>query len=281
MAEYSFLADTTGRTEPMTFTFFDFQETRWLNVPELPGAPSVRQRHSATLLDETRILLFGGFNGTTWLNDVHILDVGAMKRWELFAMGGPLDLAKDMEGLLATGHLSDVTLIAGGTSFPVHRCVLAARTQYFSCMFSNSMLETKRDAITMEGWTAAAFRAMLHFIYTGSLNSGLDIERQCELLGLADQLALDSMKASLEKILVDSVRTSTVCRLLRVADLYQAHALKEACMKYFFDHKQEVSKADGFEDLAAIPTLLMEITKGFALADSRVATAPDGSAGGT
>lgn len=61
--------------DPVTMT--------WLQGPEGSGSPSARYGHSATLLNGTRMLIFGGWNGKDFFNDVYVLDL------EVFAWTQP------------------------------------------------------------------------------------------------------------------------------------------------------------------------------------------------
>lgn len=53
--------------DPITMT--------WYQGPEGGGAPVARFDHSANLVGGTKMVIFGGWNGTDFFNDVHILDL--------------------------------------------------------------------------------------------------------------------------------------------------------------------------------------------------------------
>ena len=61
--------------DPVTMT--------WLQGPEGSGSPSARYGHTATLVSGTKMLIFGGWNGKDFFNDVYILDL------EVFAWTQP------------------------------------------------------------------------------------------------------------------------------------------------------------------------------------------------
>ena len=47
----------------------------WYQGPEGGGAPAARFDHTANLVGGTKMVIFGGWNGTDFYNDVYILDL--------------------------------------------------------------------------------------------------------------------------------------------------------------------------------------------------------------
>lgn len=131
--------------------------------------PTGRQRHSAALVSGRRILIFGGFDGSRWLDDVHELDVTKLD--EAAINGAAVkQLLGNLRDLLHRGEFSDITLVVGGRRIPAHRNILAANCAFFRQMFLGQMKESGQDEVIIHGWTADAYSAMLEFIYTGTLN---------------------------------------------------------------------------------------------------------------
>lgn len=50
----------------------------WLQGPEGIGSPSARYGHTAVLVAETKIFIFGGTNGKEYYNDLYVLDLEVM-----------------------------------------------------------------------------------------------------------------------------------------------------------------------------------------------------------
>lgn len=131
------------------------------------GGPSGRQRHSAALVTGSRILIFGGFDGSKWLADMY--ELAATKMEEAAISGAAVKvLLSNLRGLLQGGEFSDVTLVVGGKRIPAHRNILAANCSYFRQMFLGQMKESTLQEIEIHGWSADAYTAMLEFIYTGT-----------------------------------------------------------------------------------------------------------------
>lgn len=56
--------------DPVTMT--------WYQGPEGGGAPSARFDHSSNLVGGTKMIVFGGWNGKEFFNDVYVLDLEIM-----------------------------------------------------------------------------------------------------------------------------------------------------------------------------------------------------------
>jgi len=84
-------------------------------------------------------------------------------------------LRDDLSKLLDDTALTDVTFAVDGQRFPAHRCVLAARSPYFSGLFESGtgMSEgggrASGEDIVIEGLSAGAFCTLLRFLYTHKL----------------------------------------------------------------------------------------------------------------
>jgi host cell factor len=50
----------------------------WYQGPEGSGSPSARFGHSSNLIGGSKMLIFGGWNGKDFFNDVFLLDLEVM-----------------------------------------------------------------------------------------------------------------------------------------------------------------------------------------------------------
>ena len=82
----------------------------------------------------------------------------------------------------AADDTADVALVVGGETFRAHRAVLAARSPGFKAALFGSMAEATAPSVALRDMDPAAFRAVLHFIYTDALPDDID-----ELAEIADQ----------------------------------------------------------------------------------------------
>ena len=75
------------------------------------------------------------------------------------------------DSMLTEGTLSDITLQAGGQSFPVHKLFLASRSPVFEAMFRYNVKETAESRVVIEDIDADVIRQMLKFLYTGRVEN--------------------------------------------------------------------------------------------------------------
>ncbi|XP_056445652.1 ankyrin repeat and BTB/POZ domain-containing protein 1 [Gadus chalcogrammus] len=98
--------------------------------------------------------------------------------------------------ILEQGQHSDVKFMIHGEIFLAHRCVLSARSEYFTTMF-----ETKwkgKNLITLKHplINPAAFGALLQYIYTGRMDINVSFIEDCRLL--AKQCKMDDLTEDLQ-----------------------------------------------------------------------------------
>ena len=74
-----------------------------------------------------------------------------------------------MNELRRQGVLCDVTLVAEGVRFPVHKLVVASCSPYFRAMFNGAMSESHQDVVSLEAVQANALKQLVDYIYTGEI----------------------------------------------------------------------------------------------------------------
>jgi len=136
------------------------------------------------------------------------------------------------------------TLSDDGRSFPVHKCVLAARSPVFDAMLQHGeMAEVQQGQARVPDADYDAVREMLRFIYSGAA-AGRDLVSLAmadELLPLADKYALERLKALCEQKLAMGLCADNVCDALSLADMHAAEQLKRAALDFLNAHAQEVA----------------------------------------
>lgn len=92
-----------------------------------------------------------------------------------------------MGQLLVEPTLADVTFKVGGEEVLAHRALLAGRSDYFRTMLSSGFREGGAGAkVDVEDTTAAAFRAVLRYLYTEAVDlEGAEPRHVVEIMRLA------------------------------------------------------------------------------------------------
>ncbi|XP_076067876.1 ankyrin repeat and BTB/POZ domain-containing protein 1-like isoform X3 [Oratosquilla oratoria] len=81
--------------------------------------------------------------------------------------------------LFETGEYSDATFIVHGEKFRLHRCVLAARSDYFREMLTSKWYNRQEVVINNKKVVPRAFGAVMHYIYTGRFECPMEMIDIC------------------------------------------------------------------------------------------------------
>ena len=132
--------------------------------------------------------------------------------------------------LLATGKLSDVTLIVQGKAIPAHKAILAIRSPVLAAMFERDTMEALESRVEITDIEANVFEQMLNFIYTGAVPS-LNQQTAEELLVAADKYQLDELKLFCESYLCTQLSVASAPNLFLLAEGINAPKLQESALK--------------------------------------------------
>ncbi|GLC53004.1 ubiquitin-specific protease ubp15 [Pleodorina starrii] len=125
------------------------------------------------------------------------------------------------------GPASDLTLTAGGRSFPVHRAILAARCEFFKTMFASGFDDGATRELPMPDTDPDALQLLLRFIYGGVLDSCPQalLEPAAEL---ANRLRLMDALAELEDCILSSASPDSIVNDMLWAEVHGSEALNKA-----------------------------------------------------
>ena len=99
------------------FYSFSFETNTWEEVEVSSVAkPGCRENNSVVIGDSSRVYLFGGYNGKTWLNDLWTFDIGA-KCWTCLQESSD-SIPIENENSMVRSSRSSTT---GGNTFPSRR----------------------------------------------------------------------------------------------------------------------------------------------------------------
>jgi speckle-type POZ protein len=174
----------------------------------------------------------------------------------------PSDIVEHLGTLLDSRDGTDVSFIVGNETFHAHRALLGARSPVFKAELLGSMVEAKMASITLHNIAPATFKLMLRFMYTDTFPGDAELgecpsEMIRHLLAAADRYALDRLKLSCARKLLDIVSVDTVAATLACAEMYNCSELKIKCIDFFAMEKnfRKAVLTDGFVQLvgAAVP----------------------------
>lgn len=255
---------------------YDFDTNHWSQVDCTGGdAPSGRSSLVAQVHDNS-IYVFGGYNGTTVLNDFF--------RFRLKPIGVPPPaLVSDLQRLINNPELADVRFTVEGKLVYAHKAILAIRSEYFRVMLCGGMRESMMidstptmDAgnnddddenmimgrpIELPDVSYSVFLKVLEFLYTDSLSRDTLLEVGIHLLIASEQFMLDRLKAICEDLIRRDISTETVVSILVASHRHHATGLKEIAFEFILRNLNNPIVMGCLSDLKAEPDLLLEIIR--------------------
>jgi len=118
------------------------------------------------------VLFGGGELAKKYYDETWVLDVELPFRIPVAADAA---LLGDLAGLLESGAMSDLVIEVQQKSFPVHRAILACRSEYFRTMLTGGFAEAQMEAgaaIKIPHLDPGVFAHVLRFLYTGDPDLG-------------------------------------------------------------------------------------------------------------
>nr|CCA14305.1 conserved hypothetical protein [Albugo laibachii Nc14] len=172
-----------------------------------------------------------------------------------------------MKELLASGENSDVVIEVGteGASFPAHRSILSARCEFFRAMLRpGAMKESTAGVVRITNHSAEMVSKMLEFIYTNRVSDlhKLGHQQLIELLTLAEQYLLVSLRCACEAAAQELVNLQNIGKFLVAAENHNANYLKESCLQFFVEYRHEILQDDAFrEEVESCPSIAFQLLK--------------------
>ncbi|UKJ89645.1 hypothetical protein MACJ_002897 [Theileria orientalis] len=111
-----------------TLYVFNLRSSTW-SIQDVSYDEAIERRQRATMVTlSDGLYIFGGFNGSNWLNDLHSI------KFYNTILSGTNNLnwfVKNIGNYMNADSFSDVTIYASGKEIPAHKVILAANSTYF------------------------------------------------------------------------------------------------------------------------------------------------------
>ncbi|ELU08603.1 hypothetical protein CAPTEDRAFT_220698 [Capitella teleta] len=163
-------------------------------------------------------------------------------------------LSEDIGALFLQDNYSDITLVVEEKKFPVHKVILAARSEYFRALLFGGLCESKPGVheITLKDTAASSFQHLLKYIYTGRmLLTSLQEESLLDVLGLADRFGFVELKNSISQYLEAMLSIRNVCLIYDMASVYSLSSLLQTCFEFMDQNAMDTLQSDSFMTLSA------------------------------
>ena len=139
------------------------------------------------------------------------------------------NMNREMLQLYEEAKYPDVSLTVGDQTFPAHKAILTARSEYFRTLFQSGMKEAQSNQVTIEDADPAMFKELLKFLYSGIYPVNL-LEISLPLLSLADRFGLGALKEACESTIARYVHIDNVARILCHAHSLSCANLVQSCL---------------------------------------------------
>ncbi|CAH2089704.1 unnamed protein product [Euphydryas editha] len=122
-----------------------------------------------------------------------------------------------------------------GILIPAHKCILAARLEYFHGMFMHSWTESKLLSKVSLPFNHGILQPVINFLYTDKcpdIENSDSIDFICSMLIVSDQLFIGRLREMCEIALANLITLKNCTELCQFAHTYNATQLKQCCMEY-------------------------------------------------
>uniref|UniRef100_A0A3Q3DHN3 Kelch repeat and BTB domain containing 3 n=1 Tax=Hippocampus comes TaxID=109280 RepID=A0A3Q3DHN3_HIPCM len=145
------------------------------------------------------------------------------------------------------GLLFDFTIKVQEHSFPCHRCVLAACSDFFRAMFEAAMRECDDGSVTLCNQSLAVVDSFLDFAYSGEI---LITEGNVDsLFQLASFLQVSVLSKACSDFLLGMIDLGNCLSLLALAEAYGSDSLLQSAMDFVVQNFQDLSNTQDFLDM--------------------------------
>lgn len=173
----------------------------------------------------------------------------------------PLDI--HFPGLIGAKRFSDALWVArNGHSFPIHRLLLCARSEYFASVFEAGLEETYTKMLRLPEVGTEIVKLLIKFIYYDKSSDWLDPEVLLEVLYTSDRLQLTVLRDRIVEELLRGFEEGTidaenVLPVLEAAHNLHIPILRQACLALAINNFFQIQDQDEFVTLS--PELKKEL----------------------
>ena len=158
------------------------------------------------------------------------------------------NVMKSLNEFRKEGILCDVTLSAQGESFPAHRNVLSANSEFFKALFANEMKENIENTVHMEEFEPQVMEQLLNYMYGGGIT--IMRENALDLAIGSDFLFLTELKGKACEYLISDLNSENCLFLLYMAEKYNVRELRDSAQTHILENYVAVSVSEGFAALS-------------------------------
>lgn len=152
---------------------------------------------------------------------------------------------KQFKSLLESGAHADITFIVdeGKLCIRAHKAILSARSDYFDAMLrEGGMSESFQSEISIDH-DGDSFKRMLEYIYADEISDikDCDADEVLNILLTANQFVMDDLRVYVEPYAAKLLSVENIAKFMLLSADKETSILREACIEYIHDRKQELA----------------------------------------
>uniref|UniRef100_A0A3Q3WJ90 BTB domain-containing protein n=1 Tax=Mola mola TaxID=94237 RepID=A0A3Q3WJ90_MOLML len=158
-----------------------------------------------------------------------------------------LQLLSVLRSFREHGLMFDFTIKVQGHSFPSHRCVIAACSDFFRAMFEVDMRERCDGSVTLDNQCPAAVGSFLDFAYSGEVlitDGNVDM-----LFQLASFLQVSVLSRACSDFLIGTMDLCNCLSFFSLAEAYGSTSLLRSAKEFVIQNFSDLSKTQDFLDM--------------------------------
>lgn len=141
----------------------------------------------------------------------------------------------------------DFNIYVEDSTFPVHRLVLIAFSDYFRAMLLHDTKEAQEGKVDLKGMRAIAVKECIEYMYNGKCS--VDIDTLEEILKSGNILQLNGVKEICFNYMRSNLSYSNCVFFLGLLEMFKNEAVADKVRKFFQGEFLEVGDSDDFKEL--------------------------------
>ncbi|CAF1091080.1 unnamed protein product [Rotaria sordida] len=151
-------------------------------------------------------------------------------------------LNRDLLSLKSKSYFSDFIIQIDECIYPVHRCILAARSNVFLTMFQQrDTIEMTSSILILNNYNSSSIDLFLQYFYSDTCIF-TDEKQAEEILELADKYNVESLKILAEDYFI--LNKDNCIQLLILADRHTATRLKDSTLKFINNNLGQIFSSE-------------------------------------
>lgn len=146
------------------------------------------------------------------------------------------------------GSLCDVNLVVEDQTFPAHKIVLAAGSQFFNGLFNSEMKEKQQKKIVLKEVKYSVMENVLEYIYTGKTEV-INEDNAHDLVRASSYFLVDGLKEVASSFICSCLSLENCLKTREFAEKYNCRSLEENCKEFLRNNFADIIEDEGFYEL--------------------------------